>query len=51
MKTAAGRIKKVYYGLPMLSTDSALPTDSLKSHGYVQNGGHRSEQGCGAPGP
>eukprot|EP01047_Picozoa_sp_COSAG01_P119572 COSAG01_NODE_48285_length_382_cov_2.791519_2_plen_30_part_01 len=30
MKPAAGRIKKVYYGLPMLSTDSALPQTARK---------------------
>jgi hypothetical protein len=35
----------------MLSTDSAVSADSLKSHGYVQNGAHRPERGCGAPGP
>eukprot|EP01047_Picozoa_sp_COSAG01_P035053 COSAG01_NODE_2663_length_7293_cov_5.946483_6_plen_120_part_00 len=31
MKPAAGRIKKVYYGLPMLSTDSALPQTARKA--------------------
>jgi hypothetical protein len=32
VKTAAGRInKKVYYGLPMLSADSALPQTARKA--------------------
>eukprot|EP01043_Picozoa_sp_COSAG02_P117481 COSAG02_NODE_54003_length_298_cov_1.040201_2_plen_35_part_01 len=35
----------------MLSTDSAVCAHSLKSHGYVQNGGHRPKRGCGTPGP